>query len=208
MRSRDKQRGAKEGVSLGVVLLLVLANLLFTEASIAAGSGAALLASGCTGCHGYDGLSAGPATPNIAHMNAGTFVQRMKDFKSGNRVATIMGRLAKGYSDDELAVLGEYFSKRQLGHVVQPLDVALANKGRALAQKYCASCHINDGKVDDGGPGILAGQWLTYLCYTIEDYQSGLVHVPKKMREGLDAIKNEAGKEGITSVLHFYASQE
>jgi len=30
-------------------------------------------------------------------------------FRSGERKATIMGRIAKGYSEDEIRILGEYF---------------------------------------------------------------------------------------------------
>ncbi|HHJ21093.1 MAG TPA: sulfide dehydrogenase, partial [Gammaproteobacteria bacterium] len=34
----------------------------------------------------------------------------MLDFKSGKRTATIMGRIAKGYSDEEIKAVAKYFA--------------------------------------------------------------------------------------------------
>jgi cytochrome c553 len=37
----------------------------------------------------------------------------MQQFKAGSRPATIMHQIAKGYGDDELAALAEYFARQQ-----------------------------------------------------------------------------------------------
>ncbi|EXI71532.1 MAG: Flavocytochrome c cytochrome subunit [Candidatus Accumulibacter sp. SK-11] len=37
----------------------------------------------------------------------------MKAFKNGTRPATIMHQLAKGYTDEEIAILAEYFAKQK-----------------------------------------------------------------------------------------------
>lgn len=37
----------------------------------------------------------------------------MQAFKTGARPATIMHQLAKGYTDEEIAVLAEYFAKQK-----------------------------------------------------------------------------------------------
>lgn len=63
----------------------------------------------CNGCHGTDGHSQG-AAPSLAGVSAKQLEQSMKDFKSGKRPATIMGRIAKGYSDEEIAAVSEYFA--------------------------------------------------------------------------------------------------
>lgn len=64
----------------------------------------------CAACHGTDGKSPG-AIPTID----GKSVKEMKDaltgFKNGTRPATVMSRLAKGYTDQEIDALADYFSK-------------------------------------------------------------------------------------------------
>ena len=132
----------------------------------------------------------------------------MKDFKTGNRTATIMDRIAIGYTDDEINVLSQHFSVQIPARASQAIDTSVVEKGKLLSTRYCAACHINDGTVDDGGPGILAGQWLPYLRYRIEDFQAGVEHVPKKMQVGIESILHDEGAVGINSVLQFYASQK
>ena len=61
-----------------------------------------MLADTCAGCHGTDGASAGPASPIIAGMNAECFVDMMEGFRDDSIYSTIMGRIAKGYTDDEI----------------------------------------------------------------------------------------------------------
>ena len=34
----------------------------------------------------------------------------MNDFRSGNRPSTVMGRHAKGYTDEEISLIAEYFA--------------------------------------------------------------------------------------------------
>lgn len=74
---------------------------------------AAMLGSHCTGCHGTNGVSAGPASPTIAGISEEFFVETMMAFKAGKRHTTVMGRLAKGYTDDEIVVLADYFSRQK-----------------------------------------------------------------------------------------------
>jgi sulfide dehydrogenase cytochrome subunit len=78
-------------------------------AALAADASGAALAFTCYGCHGYDGLSKG-AAPSLKGLPADYLSQAMKDFKSGKRPATIMGRIAKGYSDGEIAAMSEYLA--------------------------------------------------------------------------------------------------
>ncbi len=71
----------------------------------------ALLASMCNTCHGTDGVGAKPM-PGIAGETVADFVDIMQAFASGDEPASIMGRHAQGYTEDELRALAEYFSKR------------------------------------------------------------------------------------------------
>lgn len=70
----------------------------------------ALLAASCANCHGTDGKLAG-AIPAIANRPATALESQLLDFKHDEQTrATVMPRIAKGYSDEELKALAQYFS--------------------------------------------------------------------------------------------------
>ena len=71
----------------------------------------AMLAVSCAGCHGPDGRSPG-AIPAIAGKSADYIEQAMKDFRSGKRESTVMGRHARGYSDAEIKLIAGYFANK------------------------------------------------------------------------------------------------
>ena len=72
---------------------------------------AAYLASNCANCHGTNGRSLG-AMPGLAGIPQERFVTLMREFRDGKRQATIMHQLAKGYSDEQIALLGEFFARQ------------------------------------------------------------------------------------------------
>lgn len=72
---------------------------------------AALLSASCEGCHGTAGRSPG-AIPAIAGKSADYLRETLESFRSGEKEATVMGRHATGYSDEEIRQIAEYFSKQ------------------------------------------------------------------------------------------------
>lgn len=80
-----------------------------TKGAVAVDTRAVIQARACNSCHGTDGYSPG-AIPSIRGMPQQAFITAMRDFKSGRRSGTIMGRLAKAYSDAEIRAMAEYFS--------------------------------------------------------------------------------------------------
>jgi len=48
--------------------------------------------------------------PALAGMLAARLTQTMSEFKSGARSATVMHQIAKGYTDEQIRLLAEYFS--------------------------------------------------------------------------------------------------
>jgi cytochrome c553 len=93
-------------------LIALAAALLggLAAAPAAAQNQAAYLAANCANCHGTEGRSAG-GMPSIAGLPRGEFIQQMQDFKAGKRPATIMHQLAKGYTDSQIALRADYFSR-------------------------------------------------------------------------------------------------
>jgi len=70
------------------------------------------LAAGCANCHGTNGNSLGGAASLAGEPKDG-MVQKMKDFRSGKRPATIMHQIAKGYSDAQVDAIAAYFSAQK-----------------------------------------------------------------------------------------------
>lgn len=191
--------------SIRKALLPSLAGLLIAASPAAAANfDAATLAETCAGCHGTDGTSLG-AAPTIANLTVEYFVLSMKDYASGARASTVMGRIAKGYSEDEIKAMAAYFDKKPFGRTVQAFDTALIDKGKALQAKYCESCHEKDGRKSDG-IGVLAGQRLPYMAYSIEDFKDGRRVLERRKKQKMDELWADQGDAGYDAVLHYYAS--
>jgi sulfide dehydrogenase cytochrome subunit len=91
--------------------LLASAWLLAAQTFVLADTGkpAPLIAQSCAGCHGQNGAGQGQ-TPPIAGVPKESFIQTWTAFRANERPATIMNRIARGYSDQEVAALADYFA--------------------------------------------------------------------------------------------------
>lgn len=79
--------------------------------AVALPSNAAYLASNCANCHGTAGVAKG-AMPSLAGLPKATIVEQFKAFRDGKRAATIMHQLAKGYTDAQVELIADFFSKQ------------------------------------------------------------------------------------------------
>ena len=77
--------------------------------SLAADYRSAMLANPCAGCHGTDGASPG-SIPSIKGLPSKHLASTMKDYKSGKRQGTVMNRIARGYTDEEIELMAKHFS--------------------------------------------------------------------------------------------------
>ncbi len=71
-----------------------------------------MLSNSCAACHGTDGKSPG-AIPSINGKSERFLSTALKEFRAGTRESTVMGRHAKGYSDEEIKMIAEYFSQQK-----------------------------------------------------------------------------------------------
>lgn len=72
------------------------------------------LAATCANCHGTDGRAVdGSAVPGIAGLPRDYIVTQMLAFKNGQRQATVMHQLAKGYSDAQIQQIATYFAAQK-----------------------------------------------------------------------------------------------
>lgn len=71
--------------------------------------GTATLASACTGCHGTQ-REQGQLIPVLAGRRATSLEQQMLGYRDNKRSGTLMPRLLKAYSDQQISELAKYFS--------------------------------------------------------------------------------------------------
>ncbi|GAB4225130.1 MAG: hypothetical protein Tsb0032_30850 [Kiloniellaceae bacterium] len=97
--------------------VLVRSAVLAVTAGAALAAGAAqaderrgaILANTCFSCHGTGGHSAG-AMPSIDGKSADYIIETLQRFRDGSKPSTVMARIAKGFTDEEIEMLAKYFS--------------------------------------------------------------------------------------------------
>ena len=95
----------KRFVTLAATSLALLAQPAFAQDAIR------YVAANCANCHGTDGRSTGGAgLPGLAGLSRAYFIEQMKLFRTGGRQATIMHQLSKGYTDEQVSRLADYFA--------------------------------------------------------------------------------------------------
>lgn len=72
------------------------------------------LAATCANCHGTFGKSIKDAAlPSLAGMQSDYLAEQMRAFKTGTRPATVMHQIAKGYSEEQIKLMADYFASQQ-----------------------------------------------------------------------------------------------
>ena len=163
----------------------------------------AMLSNTCNACHGTDGNSAGAGNPTIAGLSVDYFETAMKQFRSGERPSTIMGRLAKGYSDEQLKAMAEYFAAKKFLRAKQTFDAGKLAQGKELHAKRCNMCHSQGGS-NSGAGGVLAGQWKEYVQITLAEFRSGKRKAPELMARRMEGLTDAE----YDALINYYASQQ
>ena len=189
-----------------------------------------MLSDTCLGCHGPDGISVGPATPTISGMSEIYIIGAMLAYKFDNdedkvdeiieadadfedveffaRTSTVMNRIAKGYSVAEIKVIAKHFANLPFEGQEQAVDASQAKSGAKIHEEYCEKCHEDGGSSAEDDAGVLAGQWIPYLEYTMADYASGDREMPKKMKKKMEEAHAEHGDQAVADLIQFYAKQK
>lgn len=101
----------KQHVGLAVALLMTTTTAFAADPNPTERPSGAMLSNTCAGCHGTNGASVGAAPP-LTGIPVPLFVKAMQQFKSGERGATIMDRIARGYADEDFVAMAEYFAQQ------------------------------------------------------------------------------------------------
>ncbi|BBK32670.1 cytochrome c553 [Stella humosa] len=70
-------------------------------------------ATSCSGCHAPAGRVAQPSIPPIDGLPASEMVRAMTAFRSSDQPSTVMGRIARGFSDDEIRALAAWLEQKR-----------------------------------------------------------------------------------------------
>lgn len=152
----------------------------------------------CAACHGADGISAIPNYPNLAGQNAPYIVKQLEAFKtSSTRSDAVMGPMAAGLSEQDMADLGAYFSSlssapaaaepvastTETAAPTGAVEIAHSNRpslagGNVEAGKtksaMCAACHGADGNSLVAMYPKIAGQSAVYIAKQLADFKEGV----------------------------------
>ena len=93
-------------VVAAAIALLAVAAAVVASAEPPAG------AVSCSGCHPASARVSSPV-PRLAGQDRAAIVRAMQDFRSGQRAGTVMDRIAKGFTDDEIQALAAWFAAQK-----------------------------------------------------------------------------------------------
>lgn len=71
------------------------------------------LAATCANCHGTNGNVRGKDVKPLAGVAAEKILAQIADFKSGAQPATIMHQISKGYTDEQLKLIANYYAAQK-----------------------------------------------------------------------------------------------
>ena len=212
------------------LLFCVLVLLPFSTTLAGETASPSMLSDTCLGCHGPGGISDGPATPTISGMSEIYIIAAMLAYKYDNdedkveaiieadpdledveffaRTSTVMDRIAKGYSEAEIKILAKHFASLPFQAAEQEVNKKQAKAGAEIHENHCEKCHENGGSSAEDDAGVLAGQWISYLEYTMADFASGDRAMPKKMKKQMKDAHAAYGDGSVADLIQFYASQK
>ena len=69
-------------------------------------------AAACTGCHPASTRVTSPV-PRLAGLDAAAIVRAMQEFRGGQRIATVMDRIAKGFTEAEVQAIAAWYASQK-----------------------------------------------------------------------------------------------
>ncbi len=86
--------------------------LIATNSTVKAGPSTG--ASSCSGCHPLSG-QVNNRVPRIVGRQPAEIIAAMQAFRSDERPSTVMGRIAKGFSEDEIQAIAVWLAAQHQG---------------------------------------------------------------------------------------------
>ena len=86
--------------------------LLAIAAAVVASAEPPAGAASCSGCHPTSARVASPV-PRLIGLAPDAIVRAMKEFRTGQRAGTVMDRLAKGFTDEEIQAIAAWYATQR-----------------------------------------------------------------------------------------------
>jgi cytochrome c553 len=109
VRNKETVMPRISGAAPAALALLLLAAAPWAQAQTQDPNLARNLAATCANCHGTNGNAQGEMK-SLAGRPAAATVALMGQYKAGNLPATIMHQIAKGYTDEQIALIAGYLA--------------------------------------------------------------------------------------------------
>jgi cytochrome c553 len=101
---------ARSGRVVSIAIAAVLVTVFVARPAIAADAPPG--ATSCSGCHPAKRW-VDTAVPRLVGRNPAEIVAAMQGFKSGALPATVMGRIAKGFSEEEIKAIAAWYGAQK-----------------------------------------------------------------------------------------------
>jgi cytochrome c553 len=154
----------------------------------------------CATCHGADGNSKTPGTPNLAGQQPRYFVAATQEYLAGARASAPMDPMLRKLSKLDLESVALYFASQTPAPRPAPAtgDAAAGEPRTAV----CGGCHGSHGVSTDSATPSLASEDPVYLTQAIKAYRTTRKH---ELMQRLVATLNETE---IANIVAFYTTQK
>jgi len=142
----------------------------------------------CANCHGANGYSTLPDTPNLAGQDPGYLLGQMQKFVDGRRRYEFMEGMIKAMTAQERMSVMLFYSRQAVAPRATG-DAALRDKGKIYFEKVCFRCHGLDGRGSQAY-ARLAGQQPSYMELALKRY-----------RDNTDGRRNDPLMAGVTRLM-------
>ena len=95
-----------------VRLVAAAIGLISIAAAVVASAEPPAGAAACSGCHPASTRVTSPV-PRLAGRDSAAIVKAMQDFRSGARAGTVMDRIAKGFTDEEIQAIAAWYAAQK-----------------------------------------------------------------------------------------------
>lgn len=173
--------------------------------AIAEGADRSLL---CSSCHGRDGNSKQPDTPNLASQQPAYLLEQLQLFATGQRKNFVMQSLASNFNTTDKVNLAIYYSSMPVQPV--PFDAKLAARGKGTYDTVCFMCHGTNGKGEEGFARI-AGQKPEYVIKSLQRYRANALgksdpEEVKRTNPRMEQVTQNLSDEDIRALANYIAS--